>query len=43
MYSFLAVLSLCCCEGYSLAAVGGFLIVVSTLVVEHRLLAHRLQ
>lgn len=43
MYSFLAVLGLCCCQGYSLAAVGGFLVVGSTLVVEHRLSAHRLQ
>lgn len=43
MYSFLAVLGLCCCEGYSLAAVGGFLVVLSTLVAEHRLSAHRLQ
>ena len=33
----LAVLGLCCCVGYSLIVVHGLLIVVASLVVEHKL------
>ena len=49
IYLFLAFLGPCCCSGfslvvasrgYSLAAVGRLLIVVSSLAVEHRALEH---
>ena len=32
---FLATLGLCCCAGFSLVAVHGFLIAVISLIVEH--------
>ena len=34
---FLVVLDLCCCAGFSLVAAHGFLIVVTSLVVEQKL------
>ena len=37
MYSVLAVLSLCCCMGFSLVVVCGLLVAVAFLVAEHRL------
>ena len=52
LYIFLAVLGLCCCarafsscseQGLLFIVVGGLLIVVASLVVEHGLQAHRLQ
>ena len=37
VYLFMALLGLCCCVGFSLVAVHGLLIVVASLVSEHRL------
>ena len=37
IFLFLAVLSLCCCEGPSVVAIQRLLIVVASVVEEHRL------